>query len=242
MMPVTMAKLAHATGGVLTLTVDEYKHSAPWEHMMYRVYRHPVFLFVVLPLFVFIIFQRTASAGASVLARRNVWWTNLGVLAYCVGLSALVGVGAFVRVQLPMMFVATAVGMWLFYVQHQFEATYWSEHEEWNYAQAALHGSSFYRLPRVLQWFTASIGFHHVHHLSPRIPNYYLRRCHESTTMFRTVPVLTLRMSLRCLSLRLWDESGQRLVSFAEAARMTMPSTEPVDHDNPADAIQAITK
>lgn len=115
------------------------------------------------------------------------------------------------------MLIASTIGMWLFYVQHQFEETYWAEQADWTYVDAALHGSSYYRLPRVLQWFTGNIGFHHVHHLSPRIPNYFLQDCHESSSMFKDVPVITLRESTTSLSLRLWDEEQQKLVSFRQA-------------------------
>jgi omega-6 fatty acid desaturase (delta-12 desaturase) len=219
MMPVTMAKLAHSTGGVLTLTVEEYCQSTRWERMMYRAYRHPMFLFAVLPMFVFVVFQRTASAGASTLARRNVWFTNAALLIYCLALVALVGLGPFLLVQTPIMVVASTLGMWLFYVQHQFEDTYWVDREDWDFTQAALVGSSFYKLPRILQWFTASIGFHHVHHLSPRIPNYRLQECHESASFFSRVPPITLGQSFKSLSLRLWDEERQKLVTFEEALR-----------------------
>jgi omega-6 fatty acid desaturase (delta-12 desaturase) len=118
-------------------------------------------------------------------------------------------------IQLPIMVVAGAAGVWLFFVQHQFENAYWSRHEDWDYVQSALEGASFYKLPRVLQWFSGNIGFHHVHHLSPRIPNYYLQSCHESHPMFQAVKHITLGASLKCLDFRLWDEEHNKLVGFS---------------------------
>jgi omega-6 fatty acid desaturase (delta-12 desaturase) len=120
---------------------------------------------------------------------------------------------------LPIIVVAASVGTWLFYVQHQFERTYWEHTPEWDYTLAALHGSSYYDLPRVLQWFTGNIGFHHIHHLSPRIPNYNLQRCHDDNPMLQRVSRLTLLGSLKTVVLTLWDEEQRKLVSFREALR-----------------------
>jgi acyl-lipid omega-6 desaturase (Delta-12 desaturase) len=117
-------------------------------------------------------------------------------------------------IQAPITLLTCTLGVWLFYIQHQFENTYWADGGEWDYTAAALHGSSFYRLPKVLQWMTGNIGFHHIHHLSPRIPNYYLERCHVENPMFQEVPTLTLRSSLKSITLALWDEDEKRLVSF----------------------------
>jgi omega-6 fatty acid desaturase (delta-12 desaturase) len=125
-----------------------------------------------------------------------------------------IGLKAFILIQLPTIVIAGAIGLWLFYVQHQFEGVYWQRHKDWDYASAALQGSSYYRLPGVLQWFTGSIGFHHIHHLSPRIPNYYLESCYRDNPIFQEVVPITLLSSLKSLRLRLWDEEGQRLVGF----------------------------
>jgi omega-6 fatty acid desaturase (delta-12 desaturase) len=141
-------------------------------------------------------------------------WTNLALS----GLAALailtIGLKALVLVYLPVMVIASSVGTWLFYVQHQFEDTYWAADEDWDYALAALRGSSYYNLPAVLRWFTGNIGFHHIHHLSPRIPNYRLQQCHEENRELQPVTVLTLASSLRTASLHLWNEETQRLVGF----------------------------
>jgi omega-6 fatty acid desaturase (delta-12 desaturase) len=141
--------------------------------------------------------------------------TNLTLLGIIIAASLTIGIKAYLMIQLPIMFVAGAAGVWLFYVQHQFENTYWARHEEWNYVRQALEGSSYYRLPRILQWFTGNIGFHHVHHLSPKIPNYYLQKCHESSSMFKRVKHITLLSSLKALKYRLWDEERKYLVGFS---------------------------
>jgi omega-6 fatty acid desaturase (delta-12 desaturase) len=129
-------------------------------------------------------------------------------------MSLTIGVKAYLMIQLPILLLAATAGVLLFYVQHQFEGTYWERHEEWSFVREALEGSSFYKLPRVLQWFTGNIGFHHVHHLSPRIPNYYLQKSHESHSMFQTVQPLTLWSSLQSFAFRLWDEEEKKLVSY----------------------------
>jgi omega-6 fatty acid desaturase (delta-12 desaturase) len=130
-----------------------------------------------------------------------------------------IGLEAYVKVQLPIMMFAGSAGVWLFYVQHQFEDVYWERHENWDFVAQALEGSSFYKLPRVLQWFTGNIGFHHVHHLSPRIPNYYLEKAHIEQKLFNDVPTLTLRTSFESLKHRLWDEDRRELIGFSEAKR-----------------------
>jgi omega-6 fatty acid desaturase (delta-12 desaturase) len=119
-------------------------------------------------------------------------------------------------IQLIILSVAGSAGIWLFYVQHQFEGVYWERGEDWDYIAAALQGSSYYKLPKVLQWFSGNIGFHHIHHLNPSIPNYYLERCHRSSPLFQEVRTITLLSSLRSLSFRLWDESGRRLIGYRQ--------------------------
>src|SRR5581483_6270176 len=136
----------------------------------------------------------------------------LGAMA--AGLIALFGLKAYLIIQLTVLITAGAVGVWLFYVQHQFEGVYWERRGEWDYVAAALKGSSFYKLPRVLQWFSGNIGFHHIHHLSPRIPNYNLEKCHQAEPMFQTVKPVTLFSSFKALTFRLWDEQRRKLVGF----------------------------
>jgi omega-6 fatty acid desaturase (delta-12 desaturase) len=171
-------------------------------------------LFLIAPLFVFMISQRVPSSNAQPRERRSVYWMNAAILVMVVGLCLLIGVKEYLLIQLFVSAIAGAAGVWLFYVQHQFETVYWERGAAWNYTAAALQGSSFYKLPKILQWFTGSIGFHHIHHLSPRIPNYNLQRCHDADPMFRQVKPLTLYASLGSLRLRLWDEARKTLVDY----------------------------
>jgi omega-6 fatty acid desaturase (delta-12 desaturase) len=139
--------------------------------------------------------------------------TNLALVGMIAGLVALMGWREYLLIQVPVMFFGTSAGVWLFYVQHNFDGTYWERQSQWNFVQAGLSGSSFYRLPAILQWFSGNIGFHHIHHLSSLIPNYNLPSCHHDNPEFQVAP-LTLRRSMLSLKLRLWDEQNQRLVGF----------------------------
>jgi omega-6 fatty acid desaturase (delta-12 desaturase) len=192
----------------------EYLEASRWKRFAYRLARNPVVLFVLAPLVMFVLLQRIPSRKASPRERRSVWWMDLALLAMAVGMSLAFGVVPYLVLQLTAMAVAGSAGVWLFYVQHQFEDAYWERGEDWGYAEAALKGSSFYKLPRVLQWFSGNIGFHHVHHLSPRIPNYNLERCHRSDPLFHEVEPVTLLGSLRLSTLRLWDDSARKLIGF----------------------------
>jgi omega-6 fatty acid desaturase (delta-12 desaturase) len=140
--------------------------------------------------------------------------TNLALAAIVTAASLTIGIKAYLLIQIPIMVIAITFGVWLFYVQHQFEDTYWERHDKWDYVRQALEGSSFYKLPLILQWFSGNIGFHHIHHLSPRIPNYNLQKCHESHPMFQAVKPITLWSSLKSLGYRLWDEERKKLVGF----------------------------
>ena len=140
-------------------------------------------------------------------------YTNLILFVLIAGLIYLIGWKAYLMIHIPVLFFMCSAGVWLFYVQHNFEGTYWERHDKWDYFAAGLQGSSFYKLPAVLQWFTGNIGFHHIHHLNSRIPNYYLPKCHRENPVFHVRP-LTLRSSLRSLRLRLWDEKNHRMVGF----------------------------
>jgi omega-6 fatty acid desaturase (delta-12 desaturase) len=201
-------------GDIWTMTVQEYLESSRWKRFAYRLARNPFILFVVAPAFLFIFRQRFASSSANPRERRSVWWMNLAIAAMATGLSLLFGWKAYLIIQLTVTVVAGACGVWLFYVQHQFEDAYWERSGEWDYTMAALQGSSFYKLPKILQWFSGNIGFHHIHHLSPRIPNYNLERCHESHPLFQRVKPLTFLESFKTMSYRLWDEKLRKLVSF----------------------------
>jgi omega-6 fatty acid desaturase (delta-12 desaturase) len=203
-------------GDIYTMTVKEYLQQSRWGRLKYRLYRHPLILFVLAPTFLFIILHRfpLAESKSWKRERASVQWTNLAIAGAIIGLSFVIGFKSFLLIQLPIVVLAATMGTWMFFIQHQFEDTYYAHGDDWDYTLAALQGSSYYQLPKVLQWFTGNIGFHHIHHLSPRIPNYHLQRCHEENPVFQQVVVLTLWTSLQSIFLSLWDEEQNRLVSF----------------------------
>jgi omega-6 fatty acid desaturase (delta-12 desaturase) len=204
-------------GDVDTLTVREYLARTPKEQLKYRVFRNPWILFGIGPIH-FMIFNRVPPKGTLATDKQgwSVWMTNLALLVGVVAFSLWIGPKAVFLVYFPAIYIAAAAGIWLFYVQHQYEDAYWKDHGEWDYLTSALRGSSYFKLPAVLQWFTGNIGLHHVHHLGPRIPNYNLQRAHDENEIFHDVTVLTIRESLKTLRLALWDEDKERLVSFSE--------------------------
>jgi omega-6 fatty acid desaturase (delta-12 desaturase) len=204
------------TGDLWTMTVEEYLNASRWRRFAYRLARNPFVLFGIAPIFLFLIQQRFAASNASSRERWSVCWMNVAILGVAAALSWVFGVVPYLLIQLVVITVAGSVGIWMFYVQHQFEDVYWERGENWDFVAAALQGSSFYKLPRILQWFSGNIGFHHIHHLSPRIPNYNLERCHRSDPLFQQVKPITLFASLKSLTLRLWDEQRGRLVSFRQ--------------------------
>ena len=215
--------LHHATSGdldrrgigdVWTLTVQEYIESSRWKRFAYRLARNPVILFVIAPVGLFLIYQRLPNPKASPREKQSVHWMNFALLCMAAGMSWIFGFWTYLVLQLCVMAVSGAAGVWMFYVQHQFEDVYWERRENWDYTAAAIEGSSFYKLPKILQWFTGNIGFHHIHHLSSRIPNYNLERCHHSHPLFSEVKPLTLFSSLKSSTLRLWDEQQKKLVGW----------------------------
>jgi len=218
----TSGNLEHrGFGDIDTLTVDEYLARSRWGRFKYRVYRHPAVLFGVGAVLQFFIRHRmpTMVPREWIRERRSVIWTDVGLAVVIVLMGVSIGFGRFALVYLPLMTVSASVGVWLFYVQHQFEPTYWEHDERWAYNDAALAGSSYYRLPRLLQWATGNIGLHHVHHLNPRIPNYRLQEALGSVPELQQVTTLTLWESLRCVRLALWDERARRLVHFPKGTR-----------------------
>ena len=204
-------------GDIWTLTVQEYLDASRGKRLAYRLTRNPFVLFVIAPLYLFLVEHRWPSRAAGKRQRRGVHWTNAALLAILVLMSLTIGIKAYLLIQLPIMMLAATAGVWLFYVQHQFEGVYWERRENWDYLEAALRGSSFYKLPKILQWFTGNIGFHHIHHLSPGIPNYSLEKCHKANPEFQRVRPVTLWSSRRSLSFRLWDEQGNKLVGYGRA-------------------------
>ncbi|WP_027349919.1 fatty acid desaturase [Halotalea alkalilenta] len=206
-------------GGIDTLTVREYRALTPLQRLRYRAYRHPLVLFGLGPAYIFLLDNRlpVGFMRAGAMPWLSTMATNLAIAAVTAAMIWLVGVVPFLLVQLPIMLLATSIGVWLFYVQHQFEETFWARDEEWNVRVAGLHGSSHYDLPAVLRWFTANIGVHHVHHLCSRIPCYRLPEVLREHPELRDIGRLTLGQSLVLVRLMLWDEDQRRLVSFKQA-------------------------
>ena len=202
------------TGDVYVMTVDEYLAAPKLKRIAYRLFRNPLVMFGLGPASVFLIAHRFSHKGARKRHRFSVYFTNLAIAAIIGVASLTIGFRTYLLVQLPIILIAAAVGVWLFYVQHQFEGVYWARHESWDPMRAALEGASYYKLPKVLQWFTGNIGLHHIHHVRPRIPNYNLQRCYDEVAAMQAVEPLTIRKSLRSLQLHLWDESNQKLVGF----------------------------
>lgn len=213
-------------GDVPTLTVREYLAKSPRAQFGYRVIRHPLLLLLGGPIHL-AVGQRLRGKSKATGPRQiaSVWMTNLAIALTLVLAVTAVGWRTVVVAYALPYYIAAMTGVWLFYVQHQFEDAYWASHEHWDYVDAALQGSSHLRLPAVLQWFTGSIGLHHVHHVAPRIPNYRLQHCHDSHQLFGRSPVVTLRSGTAALTLALWDEERQRLIRFRD---LTTPHQ--VDH------------
>ncbi len=217
----------HATSGNLdrrgvgdidTMTVREYQGLSRWRRFAYRAYRHPLVLFGIGPIYLFVLKHRLPFDLP--LLKKGLWFsvmaTNLAIVALTVALAMMIGTVDLLKVQIPVTLLASSIGVWMFFVQHQFEDSYWRHEGDWNFHQASLQGSSYYSLPRVLQWFTASIGIHHIHHLCSRIPNYRLQECLDGIPELKQVSRLTLRESLKCARLSLWDEDIGRMVRFRE--------------------------
>ena len=207
------------------LTVTEYQSLSPWHRRWYRLTRHPFVVNILLPPLVFIVLFRVPfdTPKAWRRERRAVYMTDLALVATIGGLGLLVGFDRVAAVQLPVMVLASIIGVWLFSVQHRFERTFWARHSNWRSTDAALLGSSHLRLPRLLQWFTGNIGLHHIHHLNPRIPNYRLQECHDANPALWTAPILTLWSGLRQGRFALWDEERGRMVPFKSAGRRVLP-------------------
>jgi omega-6 fatty acid desaturase (delta-12 desaturase) len=204
-------------GDVWTMTVSEYRQASFWRRLGYRLYRNPLVMFGLGPLWVFFIKQRFTRSGSVLRERLSVHVTNLALAGLFAALTAGIGLKAMLLVQVPVMAFAGAAGIWLFYVQHQFETVYWERTDKRDFVAVALRGSSLYRLPKLLQWFSGNIGLHHIHHLSPRIPNYKLEACYREQPLFQGVNRVTLFSSLRSLRLRLYDEASRRMVGFRAA-------------------------
>ena len=212
-------------GDIVTLTVSEYGLRSFRGRLAYRLIRNPLVMFGLGPIIAMMIGPRIATRSQRPRMRHSVLGTDLALLAVVGGLCALIGPEKFLIVWMPAAMLAGSVGIWLFYVQHQFEDAYWQQPADWDYADAALRGSSYLKLPKILQFFTGSIGLHHVHHLNARIPSYNLQRAHDENKIFHDVPTLSLWAALRTAKLKLWDEDAGKLVSFAQARQGLRMST-----------------
>ncbi|MCY9662314.1 fatty acid desaturase [Paenibacillus chondroitinus] len=225
----------HATSGNLekrgigdmwVLTVDEYAASSLWVRIAYRLYRNPFIMFGLGPVFLFLFTNRFNTKGARRKERISTYMTNVFILALYGGLIWIIGWQSFVLIQAPIMFIAGLMGIWLFYVQHQFEDSYFENEDEWSYVKAAVDGSSYYKLPKILQWITGNIGFHHVHHLSPKVPNYNLEKAHNATPPLQKAVTITIRTSLKALSFRLWDERSKTFVDYKNSQQVHLKEDE----------------
>jgi omega-6 fatty acid desaturase (delta-12 desaturase) len=215
-------------GGIDTITVREYQAMSKTKQRAYRLYRNPFVLLVFGTPYYTIIGQRLPFNSSfnfyddyKTLSNESIWnsimLTNLALVAFYGSLAFLIGWGPLLAVYLPIVTITAWLGGWLFYIQHQFEETYWEKNAEWNMHEAALLGSSYYHLPKILQWFTGNIGLHHIHHLCLKIPNYKLQECMDAYPELAEINKLTLWGSLDCLTLKLWDEDQNRLVPFTAA-------------------------
>lgn len=203
-----------SVGDIWTLTVDEFLTAPRLTRIQYRIFRNPLVLFVFGPVYEFLIAHRFSHEGAGKSERYGVYLHNLVILAIIVAASMTIGFRTYALIQLPVILICGFMSVWVFYVQHQFSGVYWARHEDWDPIQIAMEGSSYYKLPRLLQWFSGNIGYHHIHHIRPRIPNYNLQRCYDETPAMQTVEPLTIRKSLKSPFLHLWDESHKKIISF----------------------------
>lgn len=217
----TNSQLDHrGIGDVYTMTFEEFSEATPGRRLGYRLLRHPIIMFVFGPFYVFFLESRLPRRGAPKEIVRSVWLTNSLMVVVGAIWSLLFGFTIYLVVQTAVMWLAGAVGIWLFYVQHQFDPGYWARDDEWSVIDASMSGSSYYRLPRVLQWLTGNIGLHHIHHLNPGIPNYRLEEALEAVPEEASPTPITIATSLRSLSVHLWHEAERRFISFGEARRL----------------------
>lgn len=203
------------TGDVWTMTVDEYLSASHSKRLFYRLFRNPVFLFSVGPL-ILLVLNRLTTKRMSPKIKSDVYNTNLLILIYSLVIISFIGLESFLVIQLLVLYISHVAGLWLFYIQHQFEDVNWDRGNKWDYKKSALHGSSFLKLNPVIQWFTGNIGFHHVHHLSSKIPNYNLAKCHYENDFFRDIKPVLFKDTFKALRLHLWDEENQRLIRFRD--------------------------
>jgi omega-6 fatty acid desaturase (delta-12 desaturase) len=214
---VTYANLdARGFGDIWTMTLTEYKNSSKWKQLLYRLYRNPIILIGFGAMFTFLLRNRLPTRKVRRKEHVSVLFTNLLIVAIALVTARILGWRTYLLIQLPVMWIAGAAGIWMFYVQHQFEGGYWARKDEWDALRAAMEGSSFYKLPAVMRWFTGNIGYHHVHHLRSRIPNYRLKECYDAVPALQTKKPITITESFSAVRLKVWDEERQKLVGFSE--------------------------
>jgi acyl-lipid omega-6 desaturase (Delta-12 desaturase) len=208
------------SGDIWTMTTEEYLAASPSRRFAYRFYRNPYILFGPGSLLLFLFLHRFAKKGAGTRERKSVLITNVALLLLVGLATCTIGLQTYLLIQVPVILIGGGLGLWLFYVQHQFENAYWVRHESWDPMKVALEGSSYFKLPKFLQWFTGNIGLHHIHHVRPNIPNYHLQQCQDEIPALQTVKAITLETSIRFLRLGLYDEKNKKLVGFRSLARV----------------------
>jgi omega-6 fatty acid desaturase (delta-12 desaturase) len=206
---------ARGFGDIWTLTLKEYENLPKTKRLQYRLYRNPVVLIGLGALYTFLFSNRLPTRNVRRQERMSVLFTNLLIVVLVLVVASVIGWRTYLLIQLPVLWLAGAVGIWLFYVQHQFPGGYWARKDDWEPLRAAMEGSSFYKLPAVLRWFSSNIGYHHVHHLSPTMPNYNLMKCNDAVPALQAKAPLTIMKSLSCVRLKMWDEERQEMVSFS---------------------------
>ncbi|MCE4956481.1 fatty acid desaturase [Macrococcoides caseolyticum] len=203
-------------GDIWMMTIEEYEAADKKTQLAYRAYRHPFVMFILGPIYLLLIANRLNRKGARQKERMNTWLHNIAIFIVYGAIIYIFGFGMFAAVFIPILFIGGMLGIWMFYIQHTFEESYFEENAEWDYVKAAVEGSSYYKLPKLLQWLTGNIGFHHVHHLSPRIPNYYLEKAHKETPPLQHATTITLRTSLESIRYKLYDEKKKVFITFKE--------------------------
>lgn len=211
------------TGDIWTMTVEEYRAATLKTRLAYRFYRNPFVMFILGPIYVFLLKNRFNRKNARKKERYNTYFVNLVLVVLVTLFCVTLGWLPFLLVQGSIFMISGAFGIWLFYVQHTFEDSYFEEDKEWEYVLAAVEGSSFYKLPKAIQFLTGNIGYHHVHHLSPRVPNYKLEEAHNNTKPLQNVPTISLMTSLSSIKFKLWDEERKNFVTF-KAAKVQKPA------------------
>ena len=217
----TVANLEkRGTGDIWTMTVDEYRSAGRWKRFVYRVSRNPFVVFGIGSFILFLLWNRIPPKNAQKKVFFSIIFIDIIIALTIVAAFFTVGIKSYLAVQLPVLCMAASMGVWLFFVQHQFEDVYWSHNEDWDPFKAAMKGCSFYNLPGPLRWFSGSIGYHHVHHLRPRIPNYNLKKCYSDISGLQEIKPISLWKGFRSVFLHLWDEKTGKLVSFSRAKKI----------------------